>query len=269
MTERKVVHRNLTINTETPKEQKPNKQFDWRKLLRAIFYISIILILFYAIIVSNLFKIEKIEVEGNQTLNTEQVTEQVKSVITGSIISQNILFVPSGQISDQLKKSSSQIASVAVSRKLFHTIKVTITEQKPALLWQSGSTISVITQDGKAYVGDPSEELKASLPKVVDTTNLPVKAGERVVLPSFTDFVVKTFATLPQQGIELTNMQVEETTTELVVNTKSGYYIRFDTTRSFDEQYTDLMAVLNSLKSQNKKPSQYIDLRINGKAFYR
>lgn len=270
MTERRVVRRSFKTPTATSiNEQKPNNDLQWRIIVRVILYVLVISILFYAIIVSNLFKIENIKIEGSQTLNHTEATSQVKAVLTGSLLNQNILFVPSSQISDQLKSSNSQIATVRVTREFMHTIKVTITEQKPAILWQSGSTISVITQDGKAYIGDPSEELKQTLPKVIDTTNLPVKAGERVVLPNFTNFVEKTFATLPAQGIEVSDMQVEETTTELIVNTKSGYYIRFDTTRPFDEQNNDLQAVIDTLKQQNKKPSQYIDLRINSKAFYK
>jgi len=271
MAERRVVSRRAiltTTNVNKPNKQ-PKRKVVGKTMMKMIFYILIVSALVYAVVVSSLFRVTTIRIVGNQTLNEDVLRTQIQSIISGSSLSQNILFVPVDQIDKQLRANNYQIANVSVERNLLNTITVKITEQKPSILWQSGNTISIITEDGRAYVGEPNNELKQTLPTVVDTTNLPVKAGEKVVLPSFTSFVNSVNTDLPQKGVEISKLHVEDTTTELVVTTKTGYIIRFDTTRPYGEQIADLTAVLDQLKKQGKNPAQYIDLRINSKVFYK
>ncbi len=271
MAERRVVNRRskLDSNTESPVGKTQKAHFKTRRLLRPIMLIIFILISSYAVLASNMLKIGKIEIEGNQTIDKADVISQVESIITGSSISQNIIFVPTGSIEKQLKKDNYQIADLRVSRIPFNTIKITITEQKPSILWRSGNNLSIITENGRGFIGEPNDELKKNLPIVEDLSNLPVKEGDKVVSQEFVRFINDVYSILPQNGIPITNTQIEETTTEINVITKEGYRIRFDTTRLFTEQLSDLKAVIDSLKQQGKKPTQYIDLRINGKVFYK
>lgn len=272
MSERRVVKHREKLKTNSqersPKE-KARAKFGLRKIIRPTIYICILLVAIYAVLASNIFRINNIEVSGNQTLSSENIKSQVKTIIAGSSINQNIIFVPSSGVEKQLKKDNYQIADVRLERIPFNTIKVTITEQKPSILWKSGNSLSIITENGRGFVGEPNDELKSNLPTVEDLSNLPVKEGDKVVSQEFIVFVNDANKLLSQNGVAISTMQVEETTTELTVITKDGYKIRFDTTRPFSEQLSDLNAVLDSLKKQGKKITQYIDLRINGKVFYR
>ena len=93
--------------------------------------------------------------------------------------------------------------------------------------------------------------------------------GAQVVSVGFLDLVNKIYKTLPEKNILATKFEIKDTTTELFVTTQEGYVIRLDSTRPASEQITDLVTVLDLLKQQGKKPLEYIDLRINGKAFYK
>lgn len=271
MAERRVVKRRNRLDSapDNPIGRTKNSIFKPKRLVRPIIVITSILIVSYAVLASSLFKIAKIEIEGNQTIDSEDVISQVQSIITGSSISQNIIFVPTSNIEKQLKKDNYQIADVKISRIPLNTIKITINEQKPSILWRSGNNLSIITENGRGFIGEPNDELKKNLPTVEDLSNLPVKEGDKVVSQDFVKFVNEVNTILPQNGISISNTQIEETTTEITVITKEGYRIRFDTTRPFTEQMSDLKAVLDSLKTQGKKPTQYIDLRVNGKVFYK
>jgi len=254
--------------TKAPASKKSPKP-SWKKHIKPVLYACIFLIVVYALTISSLLRIKKIEIVGLQTLNEDSVREQIQVIVGSSAISQNILFVPMGEINSQLKKDNYQIAKAEVSRIPFNTIKVTVTEQKPSILWQSDTTLSILTEDGRAYAGEPNNELKQTLPIVIDSTNLPVRAGEKIVSESFVKFVNKLHTQLPQKGVKATTYQVEQSTTEIFVTTDSGYKIRFDTSRSIEDQLIDLVTVLDLLKKQGKKPLEYIDLRINSKAFYK
>ncbi len=90
-----------------------------------------------------------------------------------------------------------------------------------------------------------------------------------MVAQEFVDFVNALHEQLPNKNITASQYQISDTTTELIVKTEQGYYIRFDTTRPIEKQMQDLSAVLAQIKKTGKKPGEYIDLRINGKVFYK
>lgn len=272
MSKRRVVKRREQLQATTSQDKKKTKskpRFGIRKFIKPLLYCIVLIAILYAVLASNLLKINKIEINGNQTIKSEEITSQVRAIITGSSMNQNILFVPVSEIEKQLKKDNYQVAKVEVSKVAFNTLKITITEQKPSLLWKSGNSLSIITENGRGFIGEPNEQLKENLPIVEDLSNLPVKEGDKVVSQEFVTFVNELYSVLPQKGVAISIVQVEESTTEVTVTTKEGYKIRFDTTRPFNEQLTDLLAVLDSLKKQGKKLNQYIDLRINGKVFYK
>lgn len=249
--------------------QPGKRKFSFKQLIRPAIYLAIFLILAYAVAASSLLRIKNVIVEGAITVSPEEVRHQVENIISGSPLTQNIIFTPTSHIASSLKKDNYQIASVEVERIPFNTLKVKIKEQKPIILWQTGSNTYILSENGHGYDGEVTDKLKRELPLVVDTTNLPVKKGEKVTSETFVKFVKKLSEELPKKDIKYSQIQVGETTTELYVKTNDGYLIRFDTSRELNPQLNDLMAVLNLMKSQGKKASEYVDVRINGRAFYK
>lgn len=273
MSERRVVrHRPNQTQLQSSKPSKAKSQkptSSYKKIFKTVLYSTIFLLLVYALTASPLLRVKKIQVTGLQTLTEANIHEQVQAIVDSSLMNQNMLLISTEQINKQLKANNYQVAKAEVTRIPFNTIKVTITEQKPSILWKSNGELSILTEDGRAYAGEPNDELKANLPTVLDAANLPAKAGEKVVSESFLKFVNTINTSLPTQGVKVIQYEVQETTTELFVVTQDGYKLRFDTSRPAQEQITDLVTVLDQLKKQGKKPAEYIDLRINGKVFYK
>lgn len=263
------IERNLNIPTRQPDVKTKPPRSIWKQLIRPAVIIFALALMVYAVVASSLFRINKIQVEGAVTVSSDSVQNQAHNVITSSPLTQNIIFVSTGKIADELKKQNYQIAEADVRRSGLNSIIIKITEQKPSILWSSGNTLSIIGANGHAYDGEITDLMKQKLVTVVDTTNLPVKKGEKVVSQEFVDFVNALHEQLPNKGIAVTQYQIGDTTTELVVKTQQGYFIRFDTTRSVEQQLQDLSAVLGQMKKTGKKPTEYIDLRINGKVFYK
>ena len=269
---RNVKHRSSSKQFLPDKEKRTasnKKSLSLKKVFKIVFYCSIFIAFIYAVVASPLLKIKKVEITGLQTLNNSEINDQVEKILASSYLNQNILFVSADQINSQLKADNYQIAKAEIVRIPFNTLKIVVKEQKPSILWQSNGTLSIFTEDGRAYSGEPSEQLKSSLPTVVDTANLEVTPGAQVVSVGFLGFVNKIYKELPDKNIVATKFEIKDTTTELFVTTQEGYVIRLDSTRPASEQITDLITVLDLLKQQGKKPLEYIDLRINGKAFYK
>lgn len=102
---------------------------------------------------------------------------------------------------------------------------------------------------------------------VIDTANIPVKPGDRVAPSRFVRFVEDLSGQFnAKTGLAIDNFQVPESTSEVYAKTNKGYLIKLDTTRPAADQLADLALVLKNLNG--KIPSQYIDLRVAGRAYY-
>lgn len=211
------------------------------------------------------FSVSKIEVKGNATLSTEQVTQLVNQSFGRHLFSGNLLTLSLAKLPQELPASSERIQAASVKRSWPNKITVTVQERTGALGWKSGSQVYALDSGGKV-IGLLSE-LNANVPVVEDSTNLPIKVGGVVAPARFVSFCTKLVQKLPATGLGVTGLRIADTTSEVYASTNKGYYLKLDTTRGVEEELADLKLVLATLSAQKKTPAEYIDLRIAGKAY--
>jgi cell division septal protein FtsQ len=217
------------------------------------------------IYVFNVFRIKNIAVEGAGSLPPELVRTKTESIIRKGFFNDNLLTLRAGKATKDLIETEPLIKTATLERNWPNKLTVIIEERRPSLNWTSGNQTYLLDGDG-TVIGPTTEP---GLANVVDTTNLPVKAGERVAPRRFVEFVSSLSAQIPSAGVKIVSFRVPDTTSEVYAQTESGYIIKFDTTRGAAEQLEDLRRVLATLSKLRKTPAEYIDLRIPNKAYYR
>jgi len=175
----------------------------------------------------------------------------------------NLLTLSTGKLTSDLITLDPQLKAVEIHRLWPHGITVIVTEKQPALGWSTGNQNYLLDRDGTVIGTLPNG---SNLPTVVDGSNLPVQKGQQVVTASFVTFCSELLADLPQTGIGVTGLRVQDTTFDLYVQTNKNYQLIFDTTRPAADEVADLERVEKTLAG--KVPAQYIDMRITGKAYY-
>ncbi len=218
---------------------------------------------------SQLFSIRRIVIKGNKSIETAQLESATRSELQKSLWSGNITTVDTDQLAKQLQEHLLLIKSVEVGRLWPNGLELRVTERIPSLIWKSANKSYQLDIDGTVIAEVAGEGSK--LPVVLDGTNLPVKVGERVVGARFVEFCTGLVqAMVGQTGLGITGMRIPDTTTEVYVTTSKGYVVKFDTTRSVQDALASLNRVLAELARLKKPPpSEYIDLRIAGKAYYK
>ena len=196
----------------------------------------------------------------------EEIKAETLKLIGESAWQANLLTLNDGALADQLKSTDPLLRSVEVRRKWLHAVRVTAVLKQPSMGWSSDDQQYLLDRDGTAIGPLPAG---STLPVVRDGSNLPVKVGDRVASSRFVDFITELAPALKKAGVNATLMQVRETTLDLDVSTDKGYRLVFDTSRTVEEEMADLKAVQALLASQKKTPTEYIDLRIAGKAYYK
>lgn len=222
-----------------------------------------VIALIYAVLFSPLFRVRSISVSGNQRLTEAEISRQTRSVLDRSFLGNNSLFVSPDALEKQLKTDNYQLEMVRVQRSLLGGIRIVVKEQQPTLQWRSGSSVFVLSGNGVAYA--QRSNVDNTLAVIEDSTNLPVKIGQKVVPSSFVEFARNLDKQLASVGLRAASKSVAETTTELYVKSDKGYTIKLDTTRSLGSQMGDLRAVL----AKKISPKDYVDLRIAGRVFYK
>ncbi len=249
--------------------KKPVK-VSWSKLIRRYgIYVLLLVILSYIVFFSDIFKISRVDVQGPNKEITQSLEVETNKYIKSLLTNNNWIFLNSEDLKKQLQKTFTGQESIIVKKKFPNKLEVKTDAQKSAIIWKTGKQSYVISVSGRAIGEINEKKASGSMPTIVDGSNIPVNVGSKVVARDFVDFVMKLDGYFKANKIAIEQYSVAETTSELNVKINGGYTIRFNTSDSADSQLRSLTATLDLLKSQNKVPLEYLDLRVTGRAFYK
>lgn len=240
----------------------------WRKSWKFSPYILLGAVIFYVVFISSLFQVSNPDVQGPNNALSQSLSKEVNNYLNSRLLAKNWLFLNQQDLKGYLQKTFTGQETITVSKKFPNHLSVVTDEQKPGLIWKTGSRTYILSTSGRVI----SEQQKAdnsALPQVIDSTNLPVEVGSRVAARDFVNFVSKVGDFMKANKIGVEKMYVLDTTSELYVKTQAGYDIKFSTNQNPDSATRSLKATLDLINQQNKKPSSYIDLRVEGRAFYK
>lgn len=251
------------------------KQLNFSSTLRginikkALFYSLLISVIIYAIFFSGLFRIDSINVQGPNNKLSDDINREAELYLDSRILGRNWLFLSTKDVKESLNNTFTGQESITVDKVFPNKLLIKTDEARAAVVWKTGPKSYRLSSSGKVVSELGANESISSLPVVTDTNNIPVQIGERVVANDFNVFITKLYEYLRSANMEIEQLTVGSTTAEVAVKLKDGYELRFSTVSSVDSQIKSFQAVQDLLKEQNKKPQQYIDLRIDGKAFYK
>ena len=275
---RRQVKRSYNLSMPTDKKikredsgiiKKPVK-ISWTKLVKRYgIYVFLLLILSYIVFFSDIFKISRVDVQGPNKEITQSLEVETNKYIKSLLTNNNWIFLNSEDLKKQLQKTFTGQESIIVKKQFPNKLEVKTDAQKSAIIWKTGKQSYVISVSGRAIGETNDKKTSGSMPTVVDGSNIPVDIGSKVVARDFIDFVMKLDGYFKTNKIAIEQYSVAETTSELNVKINGGYTIRFNTSDSADSQLRSLTATLDLLKSQNKAPLEYLDLRVTGRAFYK
>jgi cell division septal protein FtsQ len=204
------------------------------------------------------------QVNVTTILRSQEVKSEVLMILSKDVRQGNLITINTARIASDLAVADPALRNITVTRSWPSGIRVEAVQKQPALGWSTGNQKYLLDRDGTIIGLLPAS---SQLTIVTDGSNLPVTIGQRVVTASFVSFCTDTLSLLPANGITVTGLSVRETTFDLYVQTAKGYYLIFDTKRYPADEIADLKQVLITLNG--KVPIQYIDMRINGKAYYK
>lgn len=202
-------------------------------------------------------RVETVSVQGGDPSVRPAVQERVRRHYTH-------LWHPYTRPPEQVIDLPGNVAGVEVSTDWTNRrLVVSVEMRQPVIIWKTGEKRLLV--DSRGFVMRRSSGSHSDLPVVHDVSNLPAGEGERVTPERFITFV----QTITDSRLPIARLRVIDTTSELYADLERGYSIRFDTTSSAQTQLDNVTRVQETARRNNDTITEYIDVRLEYKAYYR
>jgi len=221
--------------------------------------IILLLIGAWMVFYSPYFRIREVIIEGNSLVPSSDISKNIS-------LGQNVIRFNVSSARERIIASNPIIADVAIYRGIPNALKIVVLERKPQVVWLSGGNYYLVDESGIVDKQITAADYPALI-HISDQKNMPVRLGSQLLSAGFINFVKN----IDTKFYESTNVHpigyyITETTFDLYVLTDGGFYVKFDTTRPAEKQLTDLK---NIIVAYRDKIHEYVDVRVNGWAYYK
>ena len=250
-----------------------NKTSRW---LITIVLLAVLILVLIATRVSTAAKLDIIQPTGFNYMphSLIQYQKAAAAAIGSSIYNQDKLTLSSDDIALLLEKRFPEIGYAAVTVPFIGaTPTVHIELVSPALIY-STSTLNYVLDSNGNIIGTSnilnSSEI-SNLPVIQSSISGSFSDGSQVLTNSNVLFIRTVKAALDAKAIKLSKMQLVPQAEELdVYPLGQPYFVKFNLHETDAlQQVGTYLAALATLKSKNQIPKQYIDVRVDGRAYYK
>jgi hypothetical protein len=191
--------------------------------------------------------------------------------LAGSIWNRNKITIDTGKFDSQMTQKFPELSSVSVALPLLaHRPVVYLQPAQPALVLSGDTGSFVIDSRGKALLAADGSSSEAKLPQVVDQSGLQVQLNHQVLSADNVSFIQTVVAQLAAKQLTVSSMVLPAATSELDVHIAGQpYFVKFNLhDNSPRQQAGTFLAAIAQLQKKNTPPSQYVDVRVPGRAYY-
>ena len=264
------------------------KIFAMKVLFVFLLFIGFIFLLSWFSKISSL-QIENIEVSGNSTLSSAEITDAVKKETSAKyffLFSKNSVFLyPKKSIEIKLADDFKKIEKLSIKSKGFKTLIATIVERKPNSLWcfskSEDGNIRNNANLGKCYFLDEEGVIFSEAPDfsgnaflryygLLDNIEQPIG---KIYLPIGIFKEVSRFInSLEMLGLKVSGFKAESEN-DYEINLKNGIKIIFDDKQPFGKTLENIESILSEVDLKGEYPASnpskinYVDLRFGNKVY--
>ena len=194
-------------------------------------------------------------------------------LLAKSILNRNKLTIDSNGLSRDLERQFPELASVSMTVPLFaHRPLVYIQPAQPVVIISGTSGSYALDKTGKAIepTAALSSSVQARLPKITDQSGLELRKNQQALSSDDIEFILTVTSQLRAKGLIVTDMTLPPSAAQLDVRIKDlPYYVKFNLQgRDARRQAGTFLATKSQLDRSKVTPAQYIDVRVEGRAYY-
>lgn len=191
-----------------------------------------------------------------------------------SILNHNKLTVDTNNISGHLKQQFPELSVVNITLPLIgHRPIIYVAGAQPALLLQANDSRSYIIDTTGRAIGTAGANSAASLHllNVRDASSSGIHIGQLAVAGKTVSFIETVQYQIEQKGLRSSTYVLPAGTNELDMYLDGQYYfVKFNLANNTAlQQVGAFLAVKHNLEGRGITPANYIDVRVDGRAYYK
>ncbi len=199
--------------------------------------------------------------------------QAIESYLSESLWNQTKLTISTSNLDNYITSKYPEIASASASVPFLGShISVVLTPTVPNLIMLEPNGVFVLDQSGRVISEANSlASIKLNLPVVTDQSGLSLSLGKLALSSNNIYFIEEVVGQLEAKGYKIASLTLPGSSAELDIRlVGQPYYIKFNLNNNDPRlQAGTFLAVISHLKSQNITPTQYVDVRVDGRAYYK
>jgi len=222
-------------------------------------------------------KVESSNITQANYLLHDKATYQAaaQAYLSSSVFNGNKLTVNTTKVEREMMRQYPELMSVNIALPLAgHRPVMYFRTAAPCfiLVGSTGQSF-VIDENGKALIAavNVSNLGKLNLPAIRDESGLKLSQGSIVLSSTSVTFIKVVLAQLKANKVPIAQLSLPAAASQLnVYPAGKPYYVKFNLqTTQATQQTGTYLATAEKLQEQGITPSQYIDVRVDGRAYYR
>lgn len=268
---------NRTERFESEKKETTKQQSKWQYLPGYIAGLIIIIAICYSTIIDTQSPKVVPLAKSTPTIlrDTTEYEQGIAAIMNKSIWNHSKLTINTKDLARQIQEQFTELGSVAVTMPLVGRRPIVqIAPADPVLVvGAQGNGMVVVGADGRALMSlnELSEDQAKDLIHVEDTLNTQVKMGELLLSARTVQYIQSLKSYFNQKSMVIESIKLPAVANEVHIKLKDvPYVIKFNMQADPRQQVGSYVALIESLKSQNKSlPKEYVDVRVDDRVFYK
>ena len=194
-------------------------------------------------------------------------------LLSDSVWNHNKVTVNTGELSQKMLAEFPELTSASVTIPLLaHKPIVYIEPSKPSLILLASNGAFVVSDSGKALLkgADAASFNLPAIPVITDQSGLQLQLGHQALPMASVAFLQSVMSQLNAVHVSVGSLSLPSNANELDVQIAGQpYQVKFNLhSDKAREQAGTYLATIASLQKQGITPTKYIDVRVDGRAYY-
>lgn len=250
----------------------------WRRQVYSFGVLAVILLLVgMSLRLQTMPKVVTVDLGADQQLflRDRKVYEAAAQRIFGSsVFNSNKLTINTKRIVTEMQREFPELVAVSVSLPVAGAQPVVYLQpaQPRLVLSTQSSGMYLLDASGRALMNatDVANLSELGVPVVTDESGIMLKQGQVALPRHAVAFMDEVAGQLRAKGIEVTSFVLPPGGNELHVRVSGApYFVKFNTHGNAREEAGTYLAVRQQLETEHKVPREYIDVRVENRAYFR
>ena len=264
-------NRNQTISGYRAEESErmENRKLVIRRRKISGFFIGLMAasILIFIILLQLVIKISVVA-PATKLNQPEKYAQAIDSYYNARPIERLQSYLDKQNLLNELQREYPEIEDITGLRTVNLTnYKFELKFRQPVAAWKSGSAMLYVDSNGVSFTKNYYDE-----PKIIisDESALQVSSGKTIASNSFIGFIGRLISAAQQKELTVSKISIPPASLRQVEVTLDGvkFPVKMLTTASVEGQVNNLVSAINYFNQHQISPS-YLDLRVEGKGYYK